>query len=201
MSDLSIAVQAADRETMETEQYCQTCGERLNMSRLSNDGPAGCPECGVLSRLLRAIGLGELPFMNSDAVLPDLKATHKREALREIVESLVDSGSLPECEIDSIVATLLRREELGSTGIGEGVALPHSKHPAVTREVGTVAWSATGFDFDCIDQQPVHLMVLLLSPTDHSTDHIRALAQVARIIRGKDNGYQNAEGLGDMQPA
>ncbi|NLS95112.1 MAG: PTS transporter subunit EIIA [Planctomycetaceae bacterium] len=183
MNDLSIAVETANAETMEAEQYCQTCGNRLNMSTLSNDGPAGCPECGVLSRLLRAIGLGELPFMNSDAVLPDLKALHKHDALREIVESLVESGSLPEGEVDSIVATLLRREELGSTGIGEGVALPHSKHPAVTREVGTVAWSATGIDFDSVDQQPVHLIVLLLSPSDGSSDHIRALAKIARIIR------------------
>lgn len=183
MNDLNIAIHEADRETMDTEQYCQTCGDRLNTSNLSNDGPAGCPECGVLSRLLRAMGLGELPFLEADAVLPDLKASHKGDAIREIVESLVDSGTLPEIEVDSIVATLLRREELGSTGIGEGVALPHTKHPAVTREVGTIAWSASGIDFGSIDGQLVHLIVVLLSPVDHPSDHIRALAKVAGFIR------------------
>ena len=57
---------------MATQEYCHTCGKRLNTISLSDDGPAGCPECGVLSRLLRAIGLGELPFLEADAGAPRL---------------------------------------------------------------------------------------------------------------------------------
>jgi mannitol/fructose-specific phosphotransferase system IIA component (Ntr-type) len=129
------------------------------------------------------MGLGELPFLEADAVLPDLKASHKDDAIREIVESLVDSGGVPETEAKSIVATLLQREELASTGIGEGVAFPHTNHRAVTGEVGTLAWSACGIDFGSIDGQPVHLIVLLLSPVDHPSAHIQALAKVAGLIR------------------
>ena len=183
MNHLDLAIHAADQDVTDTEDYCHTCGNRLHTNTLSDDGPAACPECGVLSRLLRAMGLGELPFLDANAVLPDLKAAHKSDALREIVESLVDSGAIADGDTDSIVATLLRREELGSTGIGEGVALPHTKHPAVTREVGTIAWSAGGIDFDSVDGEPVHLMVLLLSPLDRPTDHVRALAKVAQFIR------------------
>lgn len=183
MSHLNVAIQAADQEIVDIEKYCHTCGNRLNSSNLSDEGPAACPECGILSRLLRALGRGELPFLSAEGVLPDLKATHKNDAIREIVESLVSSGDLAETQTESIVATLLRREELGSTGIGKGVALPHTKHPAVARELGTIAWSATGVDFDSIDGQPVHLIVLLLSPTGHPSDHIRALAKVAQFIR------------------
>ncbi len=180
---LDVASHTTDGHVVDAQEYCHTCGKRLNSTSLSDDGPAGCPECGVLSRLLRAIGLGQLPFLEADAVLPDLKASHKNAAIFEIVESLVDSGALPAAATHSIVATLLRREELGTTGIGEGVALPHTKHPAVTREVGTIAWSAGGVDFDSVDGRPVHLIVLLLSPVDHPSDHIRALATVSRLIR------------------
>ena len=127
--------------------YCHTCGNRLRTNKLSEDGPAFCPECGVLSRLLRAMGRGELRFLEADAVLPDVKAIHKSDAIREIVESLVHCGSLAEADVDCIVDTLLRREEVGSTGIGEGVALPHTRHPAICRELGTIAWSARGIDF------------------------------------------------------
>lgn len=183
MNHLNLAIHAADQDVIPTEEYCHTCGNRLHENRLSNDGPAACPECGVLSRLLRAMGRGDLPFLDAEAVLPDLKAAHKDDVIREIVESLVHSGSLADGDTDSIVATLLRREELGSTGIGEGVALPHTKHPALAREVGTVAWSATGIDFGSLDGEPVHLIVLLLSPIDEPSNHIRALAKIAAFIR------------------
>lgn len=183
MNHLDLAIRAADQDLIDTEDYCHTCGNPLYANHLSDDGPAACPECGVLSRLLRAMGRGELPFLDSDAVLPDLKATHKHGVIREIVENLVHCGSLAHGDTESLVATLLRREELGSTGIGEGVALPHTKHPAVAREVGTVAWSSAGVDFGSIDGQPVHLIVLLLSPIDQPSDHIRALAKVAAFIR------------------
>jgi len=186
MSHLDLAIRTTEQDIADTENYCHTCGNRLQTNTLSDDGPAACPECGVLSRLLRAIARGELPFLDSDAVLPDLKAIHKSDALREIVESLAHSGTIAEGDIDSIVDTLLRREELGSTGIGEGVALPHTKHPAVRREVGTIAWSATGVDFDSLDGKPVHLMVVLLSPIDQPSDHIRALAKVAAFLRPRN---------------
>jgi len=185
MNHLDLAIHASEQDVPDTEKYCHTCGNPLPTNNLFDEGPAACPECGVLSRLLRAMGRGDLPFLDADAVLPDLKAVHKSDAIREIVDSLVDSGALADGDTNRIVATLLNREELASTGIGEGVALPHTKHPAVTREVGTIAWSAGGVDFDSLDGQPVHLIVLLLSPVDHPSDHIRALAKVASFIRSR----------------
>lgn len=183
VNHLDVAPVTTRHAAVDAQQYCSTCGKRRKTLCLAEDGPAGCPECGILSRLLRAVGLGMLPFLDPDAVLPDLKATHRDAAVREIVESLAGSGDLAEAEIDSIVASLLRREELGSTGIGECVAIPHAKHPAVTREIGTIAWSARGLDFNSVDGRPVHLIVLLLSPVDHPSDHIRALAKVSKFIR------------------
>ncbi|NQV23777.1 MAG: PTS sugar transporter subunit IIA [Rhodopirellula sp.] len=185
MNYLDVAMHAAGQEAMDAEEYCQTCGKHFCTVSLFEDGPEACPECGVLSRLLRVMGRGELPFLEADAVLPSLKATHKNDAIREIVESLANAGVLSETDTESITDTLLRREGLASTGIGEGVALPHTRHPAITREVGTIAWSTRGVDFQSVDGRTVHLIVLLLSPVNQHSDHVRALAKIAKYIRSR----------------
>ena len=78
---------------------------------------------------------------------------------------------------------ILKREELGSTGIGRGVAVPHTKHPSVDRLVGNVAISGGGVDFDSLDGEKVHLFFLLISPPDRPGDHLRALENISRQLR------------------
>ena len=77
----------------------------------------------------------------------------------------------------------MKREELGSTGIGRGVAVPHTKHPSVNRLVGTVAVSPEGVDFDSLDGEKVQLFFLLISPPDRPGDHLRALENISRQLR------------------
>ena len=86
-------------------------------------------------------------------------------------------------ELESIVKAILKREELGSTGIGRGVAVPHTKHPSVNRLVGTVAVSQEGVDFDSLDGEKVQLFFLLISPPDRPGDHLRALENISRQLR------------------
>ena len=86
-------------------------------------------------------------------------------------------GKVDADEFESIVKAILKREELGSTGIGRGVAVPHTKHPSVDRLVGTVAVSPTGVDFASLDGEMVHLFFLLISPPDRPGDHLRALGK------------------------
>ena len=105
-------------------------------------------------------------FVVNDAIISDLKSTTKDGAIREIIESLTRSGHLKADEAESIVAAIMKREELGSTGIGNGVAVPHTKHPSVDRMVGTVAVSKAGLDFQSIDREKVDLIFLLVSPPD-----------------------------------
>lgn len=83
----------------------------------------------------------------------------------------------------AIASALRTREELGSTGIGRGVAVPHTKHPAVDKLVGTVAISDEGVDFDSLDGEKVHLLFLLISPPDRPGDHLRALENISRQLR------------------
>jgi PTS system fructose-specific IIA component/PTS system nitrogen regulatory IIA component len=126
-------------------------------------------------------------FVVREAILPDLKATTKDGVIREMVTSLRDAGYFKGSELEDIVKAVLKRELLGSTGIGRSVAIPHSKHNSVDRLVGTVAVSRQGVGFESLDGEPVHVLVLLISPQDRPGDHLRALENVSRSLR--DDGY------------
>ncbi len=122
-------------------------------------------------------------FISREAIRPSLDATDKEGAIREMVQSLLDAGRIAAGEYEAVVKMILKREELGSTGIGRGVAVPHAKHPSVEQLVGTVAVSAAGVDFASLDGETVHLFFLLVSPPDRPGDHLRALENISRQLR------------------
>jgi PTS system fructose-specific IIA component/PTS system nitrogen regulatory IIA component len=122
-------------------------------------------------------------FVVRDAILPSLQATTKEGAIREMVRALHDAGQFPNTDLDDIVKAVLRREQLGSTGIGRGIAIPHSRHSSVNQLVGTIAISKPGIPFDSIDSEPAHVLVLLISPQDRPGDHLRALENVVQTMR------------------
>lgn len=122
-------------------------------------------------------------FIIKKAIKPRLEATQKEEAIREMVQSLVDSGEVSGDQYDGIVQKVLDREQLGSTGIGRGVAVPHTKHPSVEKLCGAVAVSQEGVEFSSLDGDPVHILFLLVSPPDRPGDHLRALENVSRKLR------------------
>jgi len=126
-------------------------------------------------------------FVVREAIVPDLKATTKEGVIREMVESLRTAGYFKGSEPEDIIKAILKREQLGSTGIGRVVAIPHTKHSSVDRLIGTVAISKAGIPFDSVDGEPVHVLVLLISPQDRPGDHLRALENVARSMR--DDGF------------
>ena len=122
-------------------------------------------------------------FVSTEAIQADLVAEDKDGVIREMVQSLLNAGGVQEEEFESIIKAILKREELGSTGIGRGVAVPHTKHPSVDRLVGTVAVSREGVDFQSLDGEKVHLFFLLISPPDRPGDHLRALENISRQLR------------------
>ena len=122
-------------------------------------------------------------FISKKAINPTLQATDKESVIREMVQSLLDAGEIAADQFDGIVEKVLDREELGSTGIGRGVAVPHTKHPSVEKLCGAVAVSEKGVDFASLDGDPVHLLFLLVSPPDRPGDHLRALENVSRRLR------------------
>ena len=122
-------------------------------------------------------------FVSNGAIRATVTADEKEGVIREMVQALLDAGDISADEQESIVKAILKREELGSTGIGRGVAVPHTKHPSVDRLVGTVAVSADGVNFNSLDGEKVHLLFLLVSPPDRPGDHLRALENISRQLR------------------
>lgn len=122
-------------------------------------------------------------FVVREAVIGNLAATTKEEVVREIVGSLRLTGQVKNADEEAVIKAILKREEQGTTGIGRGVAVPHTKHPSATRLIGSVAVSKTGIDFLSLDGEPVHILFLLVSPADRPGDHLRALETISRHLR------------------
>jgi PTS system nitrogen regulatory IIA component len=118
-----------------------------------------------------------------NAVLPALKVNGKKQALQEIATRAAELSG----QNDRVIfETLLQREKLGSTGIGHGIAIPHGKLPQLDRLFGLFARLERPIDFESLDGQPVDLIFLLLAPEGAGADHLKALAQVARLLRDPD---------------
>ena len=114
-------------------------------------------------------------FISKDAIRTNLEATDKESGIREMTASLQSAHSISDDQLESVVEA--------STGIGRGVAVPHTKHPTVYKLCGAVGVSAEGVDFDSLDGEKVHLLFLLVSPPDRPGDHLRALENISRQLR------------------
>ena len=128
-------------------------------------------------------------FVVREAIVVGLRAKTKPEAIAEIIGSLVNSGALAAEDAEGIGKAIMNREVLGSTGIGQGVAVPHTRHPKVDRLIGTVALAPQGVEFAALDGEPVDILFLLVSPPNQPGDHLRALENISKHL--KDPGFVN----------
>jgi len=122
-------------------------------------------------------------FVVRESISATLGAASKEAVIRELVENLRTAGYFAGGEPEEIIKAVHKRELLGSTGIGRGVAIPHTKHPSVDRLIGTVGISRGGVPFESLDGEPVHVFVMLISPQERPGDHLRALENVSRCLR------------------
>ncbi|MEZ5841277.1 MAG: PTS IIA-like nitrogen regulatory protein PtsN [Hyphomicrobiales bacterium] len=119
-------------------------------------------------------------LLSQDAVIPVLRVQSKKQAIQELAARAADLTGLAE---RSIFDTLLQRERLGSTGVGQGIAIPHGKLAQLDHIVGLFARLERPIDFEALDDEPVDLIFLLLAPEGAGADHLKALARIARVLR------------------
>jgi PTS system nitrogen regulatory IIA component len=120
-------------------------------------------------------------ILDKGSVLGEIASRDKKGVLEELVSVLVEDGKLKEKE--KPLQVLLEREKLGSTGIGDGVALPHGKLNGIGGVICSFGRSRKGVDFGAIDHKPSHLFFLLLAPEDSAGEHLQALARLSRLLK------------------
>jgi PTS system nitrogen regulatory IIA component len=124
------------------------------------------------------------------AIIPALKVNNKKQAVHELAVKAAQLIGRSEREVAEI---LLQREKLGSTGIGNGIAIPHGKLPKLDKLFGMFARLDRPVDFEALDGQPVDLIFILLAPEEAGADHLKALARVARLLRDPDVAHKLRE--------
>jgi len=135
-------------------------------------------------------------LLGTNGVVANLRATSKKQALQELSKRAAEVTGQPE---RAIFEVLVERERLGTTGVGQGIAIPHGKMPGLDRIYGIFARAETPIEFDSIDEQPVDLIFLLLAPESAGADHLKALARVSRLLLigndGSERFYRQVERL------
>ncbi len=122
-------------------------------------------------------------LLPKNSIIFDLRSLARDEVLAEVLTRIQENGLTQAGTFDEILKKLVEREELGSTGVGNGIAVPHTKHTSFTRPILTVARSSRGVNFGALDGEPVFLFFILLSPDRNATDHLKALTFISTALR------------------
>lgn len=124
-----------------------------------------------------------MDFLNKKSIIASLKATDKEGVIRELVDALAEAEDIRNRE--ELVKALIIRESLGSTGIGQGIGIPHAKSSNVKNLVAAYGLSQKGVNFDSLDGEPVHIIFLLIAPEESAGPHLKALARISRMLKDK----------------
>lgn len=124
-----------------------------------------------------------LDFLDIDSIDINLDASNKAETIKALCTLLEKKQKIR--NVDVAIASLMEREKLGSTGIGQGIAIPHGKSDSTDRVVAALGVSKKGVDFESLDGEPVHIIFLLMAPVDGGGTHLKALARVSRLLKDK----------------
>jgi nitrogen PTS system EIIA component len=123
-----------------------------------------------------------LDFLHRETIIPNLKSNDKKGVLEELSLPVAEITGIPHAEL---VKVLVQREHLGSTGIGDGIGIPHGKHENLTSLILGVGLRRTGVNYDAIDEKPTQIFFLLLAPNDSTGLHLKLLARISRMLKEK----------------
>jgi nitrogen PTS system EIIA component len=122
-------------------------------------------------------------IMVSDAIVPDLQAQTRNDAIAELVQALAEAGAIAKKDVQDVTQAVLGRESQATTGIGKGVALPHAKLKGTRKPIGTIGRSAEGLDFSALDSKPVYSIILLLSSPENPDEHLQAMETIFKHVQ------------------
>lgn len=125
-----------------------------------------------------------MDFLNKKAVTANLNAVDKEGVIKELVELLTTATETSQSK-EELVKAVLSRESLGSTGIGQGIGIPHAKSQAVKQLVAAFGLSQKGVNFDSLDGEPAYIFFLLIAPEESAGPHLKALARISRMLKDK----------------
>jgi len=122
-------------------------------------------------------------IMVEEAILPELEAKTKEDAVAELVKALAAAGAIPKKSVEDVTKAVMAREGQATTGIGKGVALPHAKLKGIKKPIGTIGRSGEGLDFASLDAKPVYSVILLLSSPDNPDEHLQAMETIFKHVQ------------------
>jgi len=139
-----------------------------------------------------------IDFLDPSAICLELKSPAKKEAISELCALLKSGDKI--LDADAVAQTLMDREKLGSTGIGQGVAIPHGRNESASKLVAALGVSRRGVDFASLDGLPVHVIFMLVSPKDGGAEHLKALAKISGLLKDKffRQGLKDAKSVDDV---
>ena len=126
-----------------------------------------------------------MDFLSKKAILIDIKSTNKEDVIKEMVDFLIEAGDVEKRNRNKLIDALMSREALGSTAIGQGIAIPHAKCDCVDKLVAAFGLSKKGVDFDSLDGELAYIFFLLVAPQDSAGPHLKALARISRLLKDK----------------
>ena len=126
-----------------------------------------------------------MDFLSKKAITTDVKSAKKEDVIKELVDILIEAGDVEKRHRNKLIEALMARESLGSTAIGQGIAIPHAKSDSVGKLVAAFGLSKKGVDFDSLDGELVNIFFLLLAPQDSAGPHLKALARISRLLKDK----------------
>ena len=162
---------------------CEICGASSLVSVSWPPGDSVCPKCGAFLWVDAVTEITRQYSFVPDMRLRELVAAGRSEAVREITRHAAREFSWTTEQRKELDDLILRREELGSTGIGNGFAVPHASVCWLASCLSVMAFAPNGIDFDSLDGQPVHTVILIAAPKSRPGDHLRLIEHVSRYIR------------------
>ena len=122
-------------------------------------------------------------ILKKESVIADIAGKNKLDVIKEMTERLKQNDTIKNDQ--ALYATLIEREKLGSTGIGENVAIPHGKSDELTQIITVFARSLSGIEFESLDQKPVHFVCMVIAPAHSTGQHLKALARISRLFKNQ----------------